>query len=454
MLAVCDETRGYMDSLFGRVDWATKLEIEGVQYGKLARLLQSVYDTNPFYRRLFDDRGLRPDHITSLAEYRRLVPVTRKEDLVHNQEESLWGDRLGIDEADIRQVSMTGGTSGRGQEMHALSQRDVEATALGHAWFCYMAGVRPGMRILNTFPVALSAGGQWLHRSLSILGAVPLMVAMYDTRKRLTELIRFAPDAVMGSTSYLIAMATQAQEEGINLAGGSVRILLTAGEPYTVDRIELIERLWGAKVFVWYGSTQRVMAGSCEHGALHGNQRGVLHVPESLIYSEVVDPNTGDIVEFGQPGEMVHTFLHSQASPLLRYASADRVVRLGPETCDCGRTFEGIEGGTISRYDDMIKIKGVNIWPAVMDELIFREPVVREYQGRVSLDRGREQVNVYIEAHKGATADVLREAFGRMKQSTRDALGLNFEFVRAASTLPRFDDDQHKPKRWKDERLA
>lgn len=440
---------------FGLYEWLPLEELKRIQLVKVQKLVAYVWEHNPYYRKLFDDIGLRPGHIRSLSDYSRLVPITRKTDIMRDQDRTLCGTRVGIDEARVRQVCMTGGTSGRGQEIHALSQKDIETTTLAHAWTCYAAGVRPGDRVANTFPAGLSAAGQWLQRSLALLGAVPLNVGMYETEVKIKELVRFQPKAVMASTSYLLHLATRAAASGIDLPGLGIRALITAGEPYPVEAVERIENMWGARVHTWYGSTQRVTAGSCELGAVADGKLMMLHVPSQLMLFEVIDPDTGEQAGHGDEGEAVCTFFPSQASPILRYGSADRVRYRAAGSCPCGRPYDGIEGGSIARYDDMLKVRGVNVWPAAVDAVVFREAGVAEYQGRVFLDSGnREQAEVAVEFNPGVSGDDKRQVLARIAVGLRAQTELRFQMAEAVTSLPRFQDDQHKPQRWRDDRHA
>jgi phenylacetate-CoA ligase len=396
---------------------------------------------------------VRPEHIKTLDDYSNLVPITRKSDIIEDERSSLFGDRRGISADAIRAISMTGGTSGKGQERHALTQRDIEVTALAHAWACYVAGVRPGDLVLNTFPVGLTAGGQWLGRSLALQGAVPLMVGMYDTKRKVQELARFRPKAVMATTAYLLNIAVSASEMGIDVRDLGVSILLTA-EAYSVDVIRRLEALWGAKAFSWYGSTQRLIAVSCEGGAVCDNQLGMLHVAPFLSRLEVLDPESGRQVSHGEEGEIVFTFLASEASPILRYGTGDRVLfHSSLETTCCSRQFDGFESGNIARYDDMIKVRGVNIWATALDKVVLPTDGVVEFQAAVVIDaRGKEQANVCIEFEPDVATDSIESRLNDLGERLRDQTGIRFEVTQSIERLPRFEGDQHKPRRWHDER--
>jgi phenylacetate-CoA ligase len=160
---------------------------------------------------------------------------------------------------------------------------------------------------------------------------------------------------------------------------------------------------------------------------------------------EVVDPETGEHVEPGEEGEVVVTFLESEASPLLRFASGDKARWLGWDCCECGRAFPALESGTISRYDDMLKVKGVSFWPAAVDALVFAQQV-RDYRGRVYVDdAGRERVEVTVAA--GRDVD-LRRLAGEL----RERIGVAVDVRAGDVDADAFRDERTKARRWRDER--
>jgi phenylacetate-CoA ligase len=204
--------------------------------------------------------------------------------------------------------------------------------------------------------------------------------------------------------------------------------------------------VWGAKLHEMYGSSQMgsVVASTCERGLPEGT-RGVLHVHDWATIVEVLDPETSEPVAPGEEGELVLTPFYRRATPLLRYRTGDRVRYLPPGSCPCGRPTIGIESGTISRYDDMFKIKLKNIWASEVDQVILDELGAREYQANIYLDdRGREQVAVTVFGGGVAAPDV--------SDALRRAFGINFHVTAAAAAdAPVFDV---KPKRWHDQRMA
>ena len=177
----------------------------------------------------------------------------------------------------------------------------------------------------------------------------------------------------------------------------------------------------------------------------------MIHWFSSLAYNEVVDRKTREPVAPGEEGEYVITPFRREGSPLVRFLSADKVKYLPHNACVCGRPFDGMEAGTISRWDDMMKIKGVNIWPSGVDGIIFDSSEVVEYQGRVFIDkRGGEDILITMEFKKDVSSATKGELMPRLSRELQDKVGLKASLIEAVEPLPKFE---FKTRRWTDERL-
>jgi phenylacetate-CoA ligase len=314
----------------------------------------------------------------------------------------------------LRQVVTTSGTSGAGEEAYPLDADDEQLVhrmaARGFAW----AGVGPGCVVLNTLPLTTTAAGQWYYHGLRLLGANVLEAGTFPTERKLEYLVRFGADTLVGTPSYMLRLALDARRSGIDPAGSLVRRLVVAGESWSEDWMARLEREWGAKVFEQYGSTQRAMAWSCEAGALTEAGRGVLHALSDHGVYEVIDPATGTAVSEG-PGELVVTPFASSASPLVRFATGDRVTVVG--SCLCGRPGPLLAAGSVDRYDFMVKVRGVNLWPEALDSAVFGVGSVRDYEARVETDEtGREllRLDIELERDDGAATEAVAAAVKRV----------------------------------------
>jgi phenylacetate-CoA ligase len=387
--------------------------LEGLQRERVNGVLARARQTAYYAERL---RGL-PDRISELAELRAFPTTTKTDVLTDLAAHPPFGRRLRIPTRAIRHVVTTSGTSGAGQEVYPLDAEDELAVfrmaARGFAW----AGVEATSVVANTLPLGMSAAGQWYYHALRLLGANVLQIGTLPTDRKLEHVQRFNADTLVGTPSYLYRLAIEARRLTLDPQALGVRRLIVAGESWSVPWMRRLEESWQAKVFEQYGCTQRGMAWSCPAGAVSGDGRGTLHAMSDFGLYEVIDPATGEPVEVGR-GELVITPFVSSASPLIRFATGDCVTVL--PGCDCGRPGPCFTAGTVDRYDFMVKVRGVNVWPEALDRAVFAVPAVREYEASVELtEDGRETLEVRIELR---STD--EQAAARVSESIREITGL------------------------------
>lgn len=230
---------------------------------------------------------------------------------------------------------------------------------------------------------------------------------------------------------------------------------MIAAGAYPVSWAKEMEETWGAAIYEHYGSTQKgaAIAMSCEAGVFDENGgRRLLHLLEPFVYAEVLDPETHEPVKPGEAGELVITPLEREASPLLRFATSDKVVLRSHADCPCGRPFDGIEAGIIERYDDMIKMKGMNVWPAAIDSVVFANKSVFDYRGRVFMaDRGKETVEMNVEFKKDVGDADKKSTLKALVNQIQERVGIRMD-IREASP-DSIERVQFKGKRWTDERI-
>ena len=329
-------------------------------------LLQSVahaYNNSPFYRNIFDKAGINPNDIKTVEDYAK-IPFTTKQDLRDCYPYGMAA--VPLDK--ILRIHASSGTTGK-PIVAGYTRRDLDDWAGSVARVCEMAGVTEKTIVQISFGYGLFTGGFGLHYGLEKLGATVVPFSSGNTERQLSLMKDFKTEALVSTPSFALYMAETAIELGYDPADFGLKIGLFGGEPTSDAMREDIEKQWGLKATVNYGLTEVVgpgIAGECQCG-------GGMHILEDTYYPEIIDPKTGEVLAEGAIGELVLTPLCKEGFPVLRYRTGD-ITRLKAEPCACGRTTRLIDYIT-GRSDDMIIIKGVNIFPSQIEEVLagFKE---------------------------------------------------------------------------------
>lgn len=422
------------------------------QWVELQKQIEYTWARSGLCQRQFRAAKIDPGDIKSWDDFTHKVPFTTKQDLLADQKESPpYGTRLAVPEDKIFATALTSGTSGKGQEVHAVTNHDhdimIDRMCFAFTW----GGWTPGERHMNTLPVGTTVASLMHILALRKLGCQVFNLGMYDTKTKLEYMQRFKLTNMFVDVSYFENLTTEAVKMGYDLVKDfSIRKILIGGA-YPVSFIHRMENRWNARIFDYYGGTSGQNGCTCENGAITGDKRGFYHLFPPYAYMEVLNYDTGEPVKPGEEGELVVTPLRKEASPFLRFRTNDKVRFFPNDACDCGRPFNLIEAGTISRYDDMMKIKGINIWPLTIDEIVLlsRDDTV-EYQGRVYISKdGKEKVKVSVEFKPGLAPTAKQQVMTRISNEIHDRTGINFIVEEAAGELPRY---LAKARRWTDER--
>ncbi|MDO8690729.1 MAG: AMP-binding protein, partial [Dehalococcoidia bacterium] len=321
----------------------TRREVEDAQLTGVQQLIERAYAKSSFYREHLDKAGVRPGSIRSLSEFSQRVPFLTKQDLVEDQEKHPpYGTRLLVPERQVWQVHTTTGTSGLGQEFHALTRRDVDMVAESICCSLSAQGMKRGDMVALLWPVATMAGGLAAEAGLRRYGCNAALLQIFDSKTRINFMRKLSPHSIWATPAYLTRLTYLCQEEGVVPRRDFPRlkaIVLSTGA-IPVSWAQRMEEFWGCQLHDIYGATQSVpwVGYTCEKGVIHNGQRGVYHFPAHLAFVEVLDPVTGKQVAYGEEGEPVLTTFSRQAVPLIRFRTNDKVRLLPPDGCDCGRT--------------------------------------------------------------------------------------------------------------------
>jgi len=403
-----------------------------LQEDRLRALLSEIVTDNRFYAGKFARAGLSASSVNSLEEFRR-VPFTTKAELIADQEaHPPYGEVHTYPLAHYTRFHQTSGT--KGQPLRWLDTPQSWDWLLRCWEIMYrIAGIQSTDRLFFPFSFGPFLGFWSAFDAGSRLGCLCLPGGGMSSAGRLRFLIDNKATVVLCTPTYAQHLAEVATELGIDLAGSSIRAVIVAGEPggsisATRGRIE---SAWGARVFDHSGLTE-VGAASIE---CPENPAG-LHLLESEYIGEVIEPGGTHEVAPGEIGELVLTNLGRYGSPLLRYRTGD-LVRRETRPCSCGRVFARFDGGILARTDDMIQVRGNNLYPSALEAVIRRFPEVAEY--RVEVDQTASLAALRIELEPVTTSSAAAVA-ERVERAIRDELLFRAEVKTVApGSLPRYE---------------
>lgn len=406
-------------------------ELADLQLRKLQAMMTELWGKNRFYTEKWQAAGLEPGDICSLSDLSRL-PLTKKHELVEDQAaHGPFGNNLTYPIAQYTRYHQTSGTTG--------APLKVPDTAAGWEWWgrCWGhvlagAGITAEDRLFMAFSFGPFVGFWAAVEGARQVGSLLIPGGGRDSLQRL-ELMRETGATVLACTpTYALRLAEVAREEGFDLSTIPIRATVHAGEPganipATKQRIE---RVWGAKCFDHAGATE-VGAHSFECEI----QPGATHLIESEYIAEVLDPDTGLPVPEGDRGELVITNLGRWGFPIIRYKTGD-VVRANHQTCACGRTSMRFEGGILCRADDMVTVRGVNVFPAAVENIVRTFVEVDEFRVTVSKRREMDEMNLEVELLEGTDPAVANAIVAKL--DTLLSFRPSVQLV-PRNTLPRFE---------------
>ncbi|HEU5005553.1 MAG TPA: phenylacetate--CoA ligase PaaK [Jatrophihabitantaceae bacterium] len=383
-------------------------ELRALQLDRLRWTLRHAYENVPHYRAAFDAAGVRPDDCTSLADLARF-PFTTKADLRENYPFGMFA----VPKSQVRRIHASSGTTGR-PTVVGYTEQDLDTWAALMARSIRAAGGRPGDTVHVSYGYGLFTGGLGAHYGAERLGCTVVPVSGGMTPRQVQLINDFRADIVMVTPSYLLALLDEFERQGLDPRESSLRIGILGAEPWTeAMRAEIEDRLDMHAVDI-YGLSEVMGPGVAQECV---ETKDGLHIWEDHFYPEVIDPLTGDVLPDGEPGELVFTSLSKQALPIIRYRTRD-LTRLLPGTARPSlRRMEKITG----RSDDMIILRGVNVFPTQLEEILLVTPGLAPHFQLVLSKQGRlDAMTVRVEARPDCPAerraDAAREVVIAVKQ--------------------------------------
>ncbi|MBI3921117.1 MAG: AMP-binding protein [Armatimonadetes bacterium] len=418
-------------------------EIEAGQLAKLRSLLTALVPANAFYTRKLAAAGVTAE-IASLGEFCARTPFTTKQEIVDDQlSHPPYGTNLTFPQNRYTRFNQTSSTTGN--PLHWLDTEDSWSWMLDCWSIVYeAAGVRPEDRVLFAFSFGPFLGFWTAFEAAERLGCLCIPGGGMSSEARLNTITNNEVTVVCCTPTYAIRLGEVATEQGVDLGSSKVRRVIVAGEPggsIPATRSRL-ESLWpGARVFDHHGMTETGPV-SFECPA----QPGVLHVIESAYLPEVINPATGGPVGSGETGELVLTNLGRLGSPLLRYRTGDLVRRRNSlhTQCICGRRDMALEGGILGRVDDMVIVRGVNVFPGAIEEIIRSFPEIAEYRVEVQTTAALTELRIQVEPSSSCAN--ASELCDKLQTALQSVFHLRIPISSAQpGSLPRFE---MKAKRW------
>jgi len=368
----------------GEIPTYDRAELERLQLERLRDTVSRVYDRVPHYTRAFDEAGVRPDDLTSLADLGRF-PFTTKADLRANYPFGMFA----VPRDQVNRVHASSGTTGK-PTVVGYTRDDLDTWSELMARSIRAAGGRPGDVVHVAYGYGLFTGGLGAHYGAERLGCtvVPMSGGFGE---RQVQLIReFGARVVLMTPSYMLAIADEFERQGVDPQSTAMRIGIFGAEPWTEGMRAEIERRLGIDAVDIYGLSEVMGPGvACEFVETKDGPT----IWEDHFYPEIVDPQSGEVMRDGENGELVFTSLTKEALPMIRYRTRD-LTRLLPPTARSMRRMERITG----RSDDMLIIRGVNVFPTQIEELILKESeLVPHYQIEITRPKNLDEMVVLVE---------------------------------------------------------
>lgn len=432
----------YSDAVWDEVELWSRDRIEAFQTDALPKQLDYVASNSAHYNKLFADLGVEAGDIRSLDDIRKL-PLTKKQDYITGlAKDPPFGTFRTVSMTDAARVHYSSGTTSKPAPV-LWSHDDLDRWADLYARFLYAQGLRADDVFHCMFGYSWFVGGLGATLAAQYLGALVIPGGSVDTERQIDTILEYRPRCVIGTPSFMAHIAEAAYARGVDLRASSVDMVCVGGEPGASipGTRERIETQWGAKMFDCYGALE------CQPiGWDTALQLGPT-LAEDFIYVEILDPDTDEPVPDGTPGVLVLTHLDKQACPLVRWWTGDVVVRDSSVGLD-GRTHARLVGGVQGRADDMLIVRGVNLFPSAVEDVVRAHPgTTNEYALVVTEEMKDPETGflkrVLLRVERADTNDeTLAESLGA---ALRNKLNVRFDLeVLDPETLPR---TVHKAKR-------
>lgn len=390
--------------LWNKEEKCRRSEMQAIQLGRLQKTVSYVYENNPHYRKKLDELEIKPGSIRTLKDIRR-IPFTTKQDIRDNYPFKLFT----APQEEIVEYHATSGTTGK-PVVVGYTRQDLESWKLVMARAFTAAGITNKDVVQNIYGYGLFTGGLGAHYGAIQVGAAVIPISGGNTQRQLMLMEDFGSTVLTSTPSFLMHLYEVGKEQGINFHKLNIRVGVLGAEPWSEAMRHQIQDKFGIKACDIYGLSEIIGPGvafECLE-----RQQG-LHINEDFFYPEIIDPKTCEVLPEGEMGELVFTTIANQGQPLLRFRTRD-ITRLTYGTCICGRNLVKMQRVS-GRSDDMLIIRGVNVFPSQIESVILkREGVSPHYMVIVErkgvMDSLRVKVEMTEDFMAKASADILKGA--------------------------------------------
>ncbi len=408
-----------------------RTKMRELQLERLKYIVRYCYDNVPFYKKRFDENGIDPDCIKSLEDIKRIPPTT-KADLRDNYPFGMFA----VPRKKIVRLHASSGTTGK-PTVVGYTKNDLDIWAENMARLVYGVGANEDSIVQICFGYGLFTGALGLHYGLEKVGASVVPSSSGNSEKQLMLMRDFGTNTLVATPSYALYLSELAKELEFPMSDYHLKLGLLGSEGCTVEMRDQIERNWGMFVTDNYGLSEiggPGMSGECEH-------RCGLHINEDSFLCEIVDPETLEQKGEGDSGELLVTTLTKEGMPLLRYRTKD-ITRINYEPCKCGRTLARMDK-TTGRTDDMIKIRGVNVFPSQVESaLLGIDKIGPHYMLIVRREGFHDTLEVQVEMTDSSVLEKFSELealHNTIKHKIKTVLGIDIKVTLVApKTLERF----------------
>jgi phenylacetate-CoA ligase len=401
------------------IEIASRDEIAALQLRRMKWSVKHAYENVPHYRRSFDAAGVHPDDLKELSDLRKF-PLTSKDDLRANYPYGMFA--VPMDK--VVRIHASSGTTGK-PTVVGYTKLDIRTWADVCARSIYASGGRPGMKIHNAYGYGLFTGGLGVHYGAEKLGCVTIPMSGGMTERQVKLIVDFAPDLITVTPSYMLAILDEFRAQGVDPRTCSLKVGIFGAEPWTNAMRAEIEDAFDMHAVDIYGLSEVMGPGVANECV---ETKDGLHIWEDHFYPEIIDPATGRALPEGERGELVFTSLTKEAMPVIRYRTRD-LTRLMPGTARTMRRMEKITG----RSDDMMIVRGVNVFPTQIEELILADArLAPHFVIELRREDRLDTMTVRVEARGGADDAVRASASRDLAHQVKALIGV----TAAVETVP------------------